>query len=766
MTTVKSLHEDILYTILSKCSSSIDMWHFLQALDFDLSRMIHLRAFWSCIRLSSLHNKKILLSFIKEVAMYCVDLRIDNLNWMIVADLRRLLASFRSLVCFHTGNVALSRSTLINDIKILFPFIKYITLLISLDSSKMSYSPTRQYSTTDTIFQEICASLNTIDQLEHISLVLQERKGACLSDAGAQIYFHLVCEYISNMTNHYKLISIEENGYEIQNRFFSSTTSNRSSLGSMDLSLIPTLNHLIVSFRPIPSVNLTLDIKDSTIDKLQLQTLVLPCVPSTSKSIDILDLNQLKILDIGYVYVNDKIELTRLDQILFSHRQNSLRNLTISLSEWQSAKLVLVWKKEDNSKQIITSKEQFSSVFENCFNQIETLEEGEEEEEEEMEKPIVLNSFGDVEQTSSDIIDEFSLEFIDHNQSSIFQMSLKHSWLNTLTNLNLTGIHCHSIDFKHIFNSLHILQSLSLSPCLLLYIDQFECHCQTKSNSLPYEIHSLNKNLLSLNLVSHISNMRQSCSMFLDQHRYHCIRHASIHQYSNNNESLFQYKKLIHYVIQTLIQTLDLHHLSIRIPNYELHIDDLNIQNTNHLQSLIFDVKVPMTLHAKLTQLYSLNIFHSLRRFILISDSNFQLTPLLIDKFCQLEIVEIISIKSHLNHATINYLQQVLKPNNYPNLNTFRMWIGSVGAKHLLKHLHKTVRLAFENIKPSFQFNISVVSQSSQLNEISKCILYDHTHEIHQYFHTLLSSHSNQFSVIYPNFLNYKSLYSEQKFDK
>ncbi|CAF1479689.1 unnamed protein product [Rotaria sp. Silwood1] len=213
----------------------------------------------------------------------------------------------------------------------LLPFVKEIAMYF--DNSKISHLSTRQYSTTDTIFQEICASLNAITQLEHISLVLQEKKGACLSDADAQTYFHLVDGYISNMTNHYKLISIEENGYEVKNRFFSLATSNGRTLGSINLSLISTLNHLIVSFRSMPNVNLTLDIKDSTIDKLQVQTLELPCVPSTSKSIDILDLNQLKILDIGYVYVNDRIELTRLDQILFSHRQKSLRDLTISLSE-------------------------------------------------------------------------------------------------------------------------------------------------------------------------------------------------------------------------------------------------------------------------------------------------------------------------------------------------------------------------------------------------------------------------------------------------
>ncbi|CAF2596418.1 unnamed protein product [Rotaria sp. Silwood2] len=377
-----------------------------------------------------------LLSFVKAIAMYCIDLRIDNLNWMIAADIRRLLSKFRFLVCFHTGNVALSKSTLINDIKILFPFIKYITLLISLDSSKISYVSTRQCSMIDDTFQEICASLNEINQLEHISLVLQDKKGtkiidptkkiylsdsllgACLSNAGAQIYFSLVCEYISNMTNHYKLISIEENGYDIDNRFFSLETTKVLSSESINLSLISTLNHLIVSFRSMPSVNLTLNIKDSMINKLQLQTLVLPCVPSTLNSIDIIDLSQLKILDIGYVTVNDRIELTRLDEMLICHRQNSLRNLTISLNKWQSAKLVVVWKKEDKSKQITTTSGQFSSVFENCFNQITTSD----EEEEETEKPILLDSSPDVEQVSffiSCALDLSGLEMCKTNKGTV-----------------------------------------------------------------------------------------------------------------------------------------------------------------------------------------------------------------------------------------------------------------------------------------------------------------------------------------------------------
>lgn len=112
--------------------------------------------------MTSLHNQKILFSFTKEIVHNCIDLRLDNLNWMITADLRRLLASFRLVVRLHTGNVFLSRSTLINDIRTMFPFLKYLTVLVSLDSDGL---------------KEFSTELNQIHQLEHISLILQDKKG-------------------------------------------------------------------------------------------------------------------------------------------------------------------------------------------------------------------------------------------------------------------------------------------------------------------------------------------------------------------------------------------------------------------------------------------------------------------------------------------------------------------------------------------------------------------------------------------------------------
>lgn len=550
------------------------------------------------------------------------------------------------------------------------------------------------------------------------------------------MYFRSVCEYISNLKNEYKFLSIEENGYTIKNRFSPLDVPEETSFGPINLSLISTLKHLILSFRSMLNINLTLEIKDLEKSSLQLQTLVLPCIPLVSNSID---LNQLEILDIGYINVKNQVELNRLDQILLCYRQHSLKNLTINLNQWQSAKLVVKWKRGESSRT------QFSSVFENCFDEMITPEE--------KENPLLSDELN--------IIDEYSLEFLDDNQLSIFQISLNDSWLNKLTNLNLTGIHCHSIDFKYIFNSLYFLRSLSLSPCLLFYIDQLECHCQTLPTNIPYQIHSLNKNLLSINLVLNISNPKELCPIFSEQYKLHSIRHSSIHQHLTNEKDSFQYKYLIRYSIQTILQTLDLHHFSIRIPNYDFHIDDLRIETSSHLETLILDVKIPVTFHTKLVQLYSINAFNCLRRFILVNENNFELTPLLIDRFRTLEIIEIISINYHLYRSKIHYLQTVLKPTDYPNLKSFHFYIGSTDAKHLLKHLHKTVRLAFENVKPGFQFNISIINP---LLKLTKCILYDNTHEIHRNFHSLLSTHSNQLSIIYPNFLNYKPLYSEQKF--
>lgn len=527
------------------------------------------------------------------------------------------------------------------------------------------------------------------------------------------------------MTEGCKLLSIEENAYGIKHRLRLLTESFDQTI---NLSLISSLQHLIVSFRPMWNFNLTLELKDSIAKKLTLQTLVLPCLPP----VDLLDLNQLTILDIGCINVNNRFDLARLDEILLSH---SLRNLTIGLNEWQPVRLVVVNNIDDHRR----TNSQFSSVFENCFDQIITPDEN-------IENPILSQS-----------INQYSLQFLDASQSIIFQYPLDNSWLNKLTNLNLTGIHCHSTDFQHIFDALHLLQSISLSPCLLFHIHPFECHCQSKSTPFPYEIHQLNRRLLSLNLVGHLPNPKEPCSIFLEQYKLHSIRHSSIHQHLPTiNESIFHYEYLIRYSIQTIFSTLDLHHLSIRIPNYDLHINDFNdIPQSNYLQTLILDVKFPVTFHTKLASIYSKNVFVNLRRLILLSETHFELTPILIDRFRTLEYVEIISTQSHLNRSTIHYLETVLRPNNYPNLRTFRLWVGTVDAKHLLKHAQKIIRTAFEPTKPAFQFDISLISTTNS------CILYDHTHELHRDFHSL-SSH--QLSIIYPNFLNFKPSYSEQQF--
>ena len=175
-----------------------------------------------------------------------------------------------------------------------------------------------------------------------------------------------------------------------------------------------------------------------------------------------------------------------------------------------------------------------------------------------------------------------------------------------------------------------------------------------------------------------------------------------IHQYLNDQSSLFRYETLIQHAIRTIVQRIDVQHLSLRLPNYHMHIDDLDIQESNHLRSLILDVRVPLTFHAKLASLYAQDRFQSLRRFVLVSENKFQLTPLLIDRFRTLESVELISSTSHLNHQTINYLQTVVKPNNYPDLNVFRIWVGSVDGQYRLNHLHKNHSISIRKEQTSF----------------------------------------------------------------
>ena len=184
------------------------------------------------------------------------------------------------------------------------------------------------------------------------------------------------------MKDHYQLLSVEENRYEIMNRFLSLDNNVATSCESINLSLISTLNHLIISFRTMSNINLTLDVKDSVPNKLQLHTLVLPCLPSTSESIDIFDFNRLNTLDIGHVNVKDRTELMRLNDIISCHCHQSLRNLTICLSDWQTARLVVLWNKEDNRDQWRNSTAQFISVFDNCFDHIARSEEDEEHKEE------------------------------------------------------------------------------------------------------------------------------------------------------------------------------------------------------------------------------------------------------------------------------------------------------------------------------------------------------------------------------------------------
>ena len=488
----------------------------------------------------------------------------------------------------------------------------------------------------------------------------------------------------------------------------------------IDFCLTSNLKHFILAFRSTSNTNLVIKRKNFDDDRLNLQTFVLPCLPSR-ESIENLNLKDLILLDLGLINNKNKSDLIQLDEYL--NRCSSLRNFSIQLSNWQSARLI--------SQQ----PRKVSSIFENCFDDL---------------TPTITTE--NIPST-----DDYHLEFLDddNNRTVIFNFPLKFSWLNQLTNLNLTGIHCHSNEFQSIFDSLIRLQTLSLSPCLLIYLNSMQCTCQTN----VYEMHSMPPQISSLNLVSHLTHLKDQCPILTEQYHHHCLRFSSIHQNLPNEKHVFQYEQLFRQILRRICRTYDFLHLSIRIPHYDLQIDDLDIQKNNHLETLVLDMKMPITFHTKLSWIYSENLFHSLKRLILISEAHFELTPMLIDRFQFLEILEIIAIHSHLSSSTIRYLESHLKPKIYPNLQIFRFWIRSVDAKHLLKHLRKTVRLAFESSRPSFQLDIST------FNSARPCILFNHSHEIHRRFHSFPSSRSQQLTISYPNYLNFKPLYNEIDFD-
>jgi hypothetical protein len=348
-----------------------------------------------------MHNEEVLLSFAKQVGMYCVGLRLDYLHWMLTADLRRFLSNFRSVVRFHTGNVALSKRTLVHDIGVLFPFLKYLTLLISFDGSTSCSVTTGNSSITDATFQDLWTSFNQINELEHVSLVLEGKKSKserdscrpstsiaflcleCLSSADARQYVRSACDSISKIHERVTLVSVEENGYTVNRKFTPTDVFN----GQVTLSLTDRLKHLILAFRPMLSMQLILNRRDSTAGKLQLQTLVLPCLPSTLDSINLLDLSQLRILEIGQVDFKSQEEWQRLDAILLCHRKYSLHNLTIHFNDFTFVRLVLVQRDHPETKSV-ASNEQFNSVFENCFDPPVTIE----DDDDNKEKQEAINS--------------------------------------------------------------------------------------------------------------------------------------------------------------------------------------------------------------------------------------------------------------------------------------------------------------------------------------------------------------------------------------
>ncbi|CAF1648705.1 unnamed protein product, partial [Didymodactylos carnosus] len=245
--------------------------------------------------------------------------------------------------------------------------------------------------------------------------------------------------------------------------------------------------------------------------------------------------------------------------------------------------------------------------------------------------------------------------------------------LRSLTNLNLTGIHCHSNNFTYLFQQLINVETLSITPCTLIYIDNNLCHCNNTNVLSIYQTHfcsfSSMVQLKSLNIVCGVNNMKEKCFILEDDYRYHCLRYDETHIHDEIFDIVFYYEEIIRYCLQNIAYTLiQLHHLSIRMPFYELKINDLNLicqKFSSYLETLVIDVKGVSQLHITINVLLSRNILSKLKTFIVVDDS-FILTKQLLDnlsKQSQLEIIEIYSNKSDLNKDLIIYIEKNMNIN-------------------------------------------------------------------------------------------------------
>jgi hypothetical protein len=190
-----------------------------------------------------------------------------------------------------------------------------------------------------------------------------------LSSPIASEYFRLACQYICCVTCPTRYVSIEENGYGIHQRFESNCTWPMPvQLPSIRLSLVSTLKQLILPFRSVVRTDLTLEKRDDTEKKLPIEILALPCLPSTSHSIDILDLERLQVLDIGYIDLCHRSTVERLTHIV---RLGRLRNLTIDFDRCVSMTLMIV-SNSTLDEQRTSTNEQFDSIFSDCFDSMAT----------------------------------------------------------------------------------------------------------------------------------------------------------------------------------------------------------------------------------------------------------------------------------------------------------------------------------------------------------------------------------------------------------
>lgn len=121
-------------------------------------------------------HRDILRLFAKTIGPKCSNLRLDHVDRMLAADLRYILTKFRSVIRLQLGRIGLTKKMFINEFSTLFPDLKFFKIFLIIECEN-GFSNSAAALTQTNLFGEFLLSLENSQQLERISVILQDKEG-------------------------------------------------------------------------------------------------------------------------------------------------------------------------------------------------------------------------------------------------------------------------------------------------------------------------------------------------------------------------------------------------------------------------------------------------------------------------------------------------------------------------------------------------------------------------------------------------------------